>query len=166
MAWWTSDKALAEALNFSFVLPDKLAGLAMPGGSRRPDKEVRFLERQGITHLVNLTGVAYGFDGFRESFTVLDCPIEDFGVPEVAALDPIIELYRSPAVLAVHCMAGVGRTGLVLSCLTGMELGLKDYDAIRTIRRLRPGSVESGSQVRFVCDFLERHHDHPGNDNA
>jgi len=154
MSWLFPDRRICESLNFSFVFPGKLAGLAMPGGSKNPKREVRFLRRQGITHLVNLTEQDYGTPAIRREFEVLDCPVDDFGVPTLEQLGPIIELYRSPAVLGIHCMAGVGRTGLVLSCLAGMELGLSDYAAVRYVRKLRPGSVESSSQVSFVCDFL------------
>jgi len=154
MFWLLPDQRIGELLNFSFVLPGKLAGLAMPGGSKKPKREVRFLLRQGITHLVNLTDQDYGSPKIRSEFEVVDCPIDDFGIPAVDQLRPIIELYRSPAVIGVHCMAGVGRTGLVLSCLVGLELRLSDYAAIRHVRKLRPGSVETSSQVTFVCDFL------------
>jgi protein-tyrosine phosphatase len=154
--WLLSDQRVAESLNFSFVLPGKLAGLAMPGGSKKSKRQIRFLRSQGITHLVNLTDQDYASQEFRRAFEVIDCPIDDFGVPTLDRLQPVIDLYRSPAVLAVHCMAGVGRTGLVLSCLVGMELKLSDYAAIGHVRRLRPGSVETGSQATFVCDFLAR----------
>ena len=154
-----ADEATAAALNFSFVIPGKLAGMAMPGALASARDEVRLLRQQGITDLVKLTPDDYASPLIRQSFRVLDCPIADLDIPTFEQLDPVLALYRSPAVMAVHCMAGVGRTGTVLACLAGIELGLRDYAAISFVRRKRRGSVETGSQAAFVCEFLARYDD-------
>ncbi|MBT8447726.1 MAG: hypothetical protein KJO38_11280 [Gammaproteobacteria bacterium] len=157
-----SDETTAEALNFSFVVPGKLAGMAMPGAVEAAREQVALLRAQGITDLVNLTPGDYASPLIRQNFPVLDCPIADFDIPTFEQLDPVIALYRTPAVIAVHCMAGVGRTGTVLSCLVGIEHGLRDYAAISHVRKHRRASVETGSQAAFVCEFLARHHDRDG----
>jgi len=42
----------------------------------------------------------------------------------------------------VHCAAGKGRTGMVLASYLVMDYDMKPRDAIETIRRKRPGSIE------------------------
>lgn len=44
------------AVNFSFILPDKLAGMEYPGTYAELDSDLDFLQKKGIKALVNLTG--------------------------------------------------------------------------------------------------------------
>jgi atypical dual specificity phosphatase len=54
--------------------------------------------------------------------------------------------------VAVHCHAGYGRTGTMLSCYLVTQ-GYPAGDAIAFVRRKRPGSVETDEQERFVAEF-------------
>ncbi|XP_023804562.1 dual specificity protein phosphatase 23, partial [Cyanistes caeruleus] len=57
--------------------------------------------------------------------------------------------------VAVHCMLGHGRTGTLLACYLCKEQHLAGGDAIREIRRLRPGSIETAEQERAVIRFCQ-----------
>ncbi len=54
--------------------------------------------------------------------------------------------------VAVHCAAGLGRTGVVLACYL-IDKGLNATNAIARIRRLRPGSIETEDQEKAVEEF-------------
>lgn len=57
--------------------------------------------------------------------------------------------------VAVHCMLGHGRTGTLLACYLCKEQHLAGGDAIREIRRLRPGSIETAEQEQAVIRFCQ-----------
>ncbi|NXB66863.1 DUS23 phosphatase, partial [Struthidea cinerea] len=57
--------------------------------------------------------------------------------------------------VAVHCMLGYGRTGTLLACYLCKERHLAGGDAIREIRRLRPGSIETPEQEQAVIRFCQ-----------
>lgn len=85
-------------------------------------------------------------------------PIPDFQVPEDRkALDAALEALESRAQLgkriAVHCLAGMGRTGLFLGCLGKRRMALGGEQAVQWIRELIPGSLETLLQENFVFDF-------------
>lgn len=54
---------------------------------------------------------------------------------------------------AVHCHAGLGRTGLVIACYLVYRERMTPLQAIRAVRRDRPGSVQTQRQERFVECF-------------
>ncbi|NWZ86504.1 DUS23 phosphatase, partial [Poecile atricapillus] len=146
----------SEPPNFSWVVEGRLAGLAMP----REPGHYRYLRDHGVRHLVSLTehapphhgccpqiqlhrlpgiachpGSATGSTGGSGSATHPPCPC--------------------PQAVAVHCMLGHGRTGTLLACYLCKEQHLAGGDAIREIRRLRPGSIETAEQERAVIHFCQ-----------
>ncbi|XP_016159469.1 PREDICTED: dual specificity protein phosphatase 23 [Ficedula albicollis] len=70
------------------------------------------------------------------------------------AVPPTLRVPRRQAV-AVHCTLGRGRTGTLLACYLCQERHLAAPDAIREIRRLRPGSVETAGQEQAVISFCQ-----------
>ncbi|NXE99850.1 DUS23 phosphatase, partial [Menura novaehollandiae] len=52
-------------------------------------------------------------------------------------------------------MLGHGRTGTLLACYLCKERHLAGGDAIREIRRLRPGSIETPEQEQAVIRFCQ-----------
>jgi atypical dual specificity phosphatase len=60
--------------------------------------------------------------------------------------------------VAVHCSAGLGRTGAVLACYF-VTKGLTAKNAIARVRRLRPGSVETDEQADAVEGFARSQND-------
>jgi ADP-ribosyl-[dinitrogen reductase] hydrolase len=50
---------------------------------------------------------------------------------------------------AMHCYAGLGRTGTVAARLL-VEHGYRPAEAIATVRHVRPGSIETDEQESYV----------------
>ncbi len=88
--------------------------------------------------------------------THLKLPIRDVDVPDSAWetlwLDagPIVRAaLRNGDRICVHCMGGLGRTGLVAARLL-VEFGMSPDDAILAVRRARPGTIETRAQEQYV----------------
>ncbi|MCC5886965.1 MAG: cyclin-dependent kinase inhibitor 3 family protein [Gammaproteobacteria bacterium] len=64
--------------------------------------------------------------------------------------------------VAIHCRAGLGRSGTVAARIL-VDLGMTPEHAIRRVRTARPGALESPEQVDYV---LKRHWPNPGSDHG
>ena len=65
------------------------------------------------------------------------------------------ELERGAAI-AVHCHAGLGRTGVAIACLLVYLVAADPTAAIALIRQRRPGSVQKRKQELFIERFAAR----------
>src|SRR5260370_28682872 len=57
--------------------------------------------------------------------------------------------------VAIHCGAGLGRTGTMLACYF-VKKGMSAPAAIAHVRRIRPGSIETPEQADAVNDYARR----------
>lgn len=62
-------------------------------------------------------------------------------------------LKESSSNIAVHCHAGLGRTGLTIACYLIYQKNLTPEEAIMIVRSARPGSLQTKVQIKFVSDF-------------
>ena len=83
-------------------------------------------------------------------------PIQDYGVPNhtfEAAWPARSAMLRSLLTcggrVLVHCKGGLGRAGTISARLL-MESGMAPGDAIRAVRAVRPGAIETGPQEAWV----------------
>lgn len=100
---------------------------------------------------------AFGLEGYH-------LPIVDAGVPDAgferrwAELGPVIRArLRQGESILIHCLGGLGRTGLLAARLL-VEHGLNPEQAIRTVRAVRPHAIETAAQEAHVrrCRPIER----------
>jgi atypical dual specificity phosphatase len=91
-------------------------------------------------------------------FSVRHEPIPDFAAPDAATLARCVSFVETmlsgSAPVVVHCFAGYGRTGTVLAAVLAAS-GMAPDDAIREIRTVRPGSIETWEQEAAVRAFAE-----------
>lgn len=81
-------------------------------------------------------------------------PVLDFSAPPHGtwdeSLDKVATLLREGKNVAIHCHAGVGRTGIFAACLAQDLLGLSPEAAITWVRRFIPFAVETQFQQQYV----------------
>jgi protein-tyrosine phosphatase len=86
-------------------------------------------------------------------------PVVDMEAPTLEqvdrALSAITRANERQMGVAVHCTAGLGRTGVILACYF-VTRGLSSSNAIARVRRLRPGSIETDEQADAVVSFSRR----------
>jgi atypical dual specificity phosphatase len=148
---------IASGLEFSWIIPKKLAGMRMPGEISPVNEEVGFLHDKGITIIVNLTEDEYPYPEYSENFKLVEIPIIEFNIPTNEQIDQLIEMFQSmdeTDAMAVHCRAGIGRTGIALACLLGKAEKLTGNDAMKRIRSIRSASFDNHLQSCFIYDYL------------
>ncbi|WP_288198634.1 hypothetical protein [uncultured Pleomorphomonas sp.] len=102
----------------------------------------------------------FGADLADRGIRWLRFPIRNYGTPGSDADWPAIAsavgdiLDRKGRVL-IHCWGGLGRSGMVAARLQ-VERGTTAAEAIRRVRRARPGAIETTAQEQWVED-AERH---------
>ena len=112
--------------------------------------------------LYGFPGLMGGDEGFfpamaRASFQHRHHEIANGGVPASLAefsqvVDEACAALQDGQTIVIHCLAGLGRTGLMAACCL-VRLGLKAERAIETVRGCRPGAIETPSQARYVQYF-------------
>jgi atypical dual specificity phosphatase len=150
---------IARRVNFSFVIPGRLAGMGWPVSRQFSAEQMgEFLVSQSIKHVVNLTESDYPHAGWK-GIRCHHFPVEDWTPPGLQVIDfcsKLLDELGDTGALAVHCAAGIGRTGTVLAALLGKELDLDAMPAVYSLRSLRPGSVETRAQEERVAQWLGR----------
>lgn len=141
---------------FSFV-DTHAAGAPQPGRLAPLEEDLLFLVEQGIAVLVSLTvtptdPLAVEAAGIQP----VHLPIEDYHAPTLQQQFEFVEGLQAMSErgekVAVHCTAGLGRTGTMLATWF-VSQGLSAEDAIAQIRLLRPGSIETDEQEVSVYEF-------------
>jgi atypical dual specificity phosphatase len=141
---------------FTWVDQPRLAALAMPDSV----EDLVWLRRHGIDVLVSLTETPVPRHWVNEAgLLAVNVPVPDMEPPSDRQLDHLVDTIQkanaSGMGVAVHCGAGLGRTGTVLAAYL-VSRGLTPQQAVEQVRRLRPGSVETTEQERAIERFAER----------
>lgn len=139
-------------MNFDWIVKGQVGAMSMPW----PD-EAQELRQLGITAVLSLAqGAPSNFEQAGIEHLVL--PIRDFHPPSPAQLEAAVEFVElavgSGGACAVHCQAGLGRTGTVIAAWL-VRRGRTPREAIAEVRRVRPGSVETRAQEESVAAYAE-----------
>jgi atypical dual specificity phosphatase len=141
---------------FSWVDHPHLAALARPDSAA----DLAWLREQGVQLLVSLTEDPLPRQWVNDAgLMAVHIPIPDMDAPSerqlALALDTIARARQSGMGVAVHCAAGKGRTGTVLAAYF-VANGMSASEAIRKVRELRPGSVETFEQEQAISEWEKR----------
>jgi hypothetical protein len=109
--------------------------------------------------LLAASGFSYAPETFmRAGIGYYHMPWPDMSVPSLPAIMRIVQVMQHVAVnegrkIAVHCHAGLGRTGLAIACFLVFSRDFIPADAIAAVRTGRPGALQTDEQVAFVHIF-------------
>ena len=120
-------------------------------------EELLYLKDKGIGAIVRMERQTIS----GEDAGLLDMAefVPDGSPPTEGQIDRIVafidqEIQRGTPVV-VSCRAGIGRTGTVLACYL-VHMGHGATDAVKRLKGLRPGSIESPLQLAFVYSYEKR----------
>lgn len=145
---------------FLWLLPGHLAGTPWPGVVHDVRYDLEALRSVGVTRLITLTETPFdatlaGEYGIACTFS----PMPDMAPPTLSqGLDlcrQIDACITRGEVVAVHCRAGLGRTGTVLAAywLWRAAGRIDAPKALDDVRRIHGGWVQSSAQVEFLEKF-------------
>ena len=139
--------------NFSWLVEHKLAAMTYP----ESEDAFTLLWKMGIRALINLTEEPLPGEFLRKVGILTEhIPIVDFTAPTLRQVEQalaMIHFYLGRNMpVAVHCIAGLGRTGTILACYLVRE-GKSADEAITVIRRWRPGSIETLDQEAVIHEY-------------
>ncbi|HEY6657108.1 MAG TPA: dual specificity protein phosphatase family protein [Nitrososphaeraceae archaeon] len=158
---WIHGKVSNKPTNFSWVIDNKLAGSGTPMTS----EQYRWLIKNNIKSIVTVREFPlpqkWLIDNEKETIINDDYKfvyVKDYGVPSLEVLDNIVDyinikITTEKKPLVVHCAAGKGRTGTILAAYLLKQDNISSEDAIKKIRSLRPGSIQSKIQEEILHEY-------------
>ena len=107
-----------------------------------------------IVSLLNIPGDAAVYSSAGFGYHLM--PIPDGAAPGIEQFIGFLRFVREQRaldrVIAVHCAAGLGRTGTVLAGYL-IAKGASARSAVARIRAARPGAIETSEQLQFLYDL-------------
>jgi protein-tyrosine phosphatase/nicotinamidase-related amidase len=132
--------------------------------SRNIEDDIAVIKENGITHIVSLLSESeyeeYGVKNLKDVYeqhglNVRYFPIVDQGVPNKNDLPELVEwidraLKQKHNVL-IHCVGGLGRSGVVAASYLVLKENMQPVEAIKTVRTYRSHrTIENHLQEEFI----------------
>ncbi len=145
--------------HFRWLWEGKLAGMGRPGLLGSVERDLEAIAHAGISVLISLTINPAPASALRSiGIEGRHLPIQDMGIPGTGPLLRVLagmkRSLKAGNAIAVHCDAGIGRTGTVLAAYLIYE-GASAEEAIETVRAVNPTYIQSQSQMDFLGRFAE-----------
>lgn len=138
---------------FIWIVNRKLAASGYPASRT----QLLWLSQQGIDAILTLTESPLP-PQWLETIPIeaKHVPMKDHEPPDMASLDQAVQFIAKKVdtgnAVAVHCLAGKGRTMCTIAAYLIRTRGVGAKEAILELRKVRPGAVES-KQEKSVYDY-------------
>lgn len=146
-----------EPAGFVWVEKDRVAGSGYPASRG----QLEWLVGAGVKSILSLTLEPLPAEWIAGlGLTVGHVPMDDHKAPHVDSMersaDFVVAELAAGRPVVVHCLAGEGRTGCVLSAYLIKTRRMGADEALATLRRLKPEFVEH-QQEKAVREFASKY---------
>uniref|UniRef100_A0A3Q3NEA6 protein-tyrosine-phosphatase n=1 Tax=Mastacembelus armatus TaxID=205130 RepID=A0A3Q3NEA6_9TELE len=150
----------AENGDLNWIIPGKFLAFSGPHPKSKiengyplhaPEAYIPYFRKHNITTIIRLNKKIYDARRFTDSgFEHHDLFFVDGSTPNDSIVRKFLNICENAeGAIAVHCKAGLGRTGTLIGCYMMKHYRLSAAEAIAWIRICRPGSI-IGPQQNFV----------------
>lgn len=157
--WQTYEQV--ENGDMNWLIPGKLLAFATAYDTNRlqdwkvatPRDLLPVFKARGITCVVRLCQKFYNETVFtRGGIKHVEMYFLDGSTPPLEIRERFLALIEGSDVIALHCKAGLGRTGTLAGCYMIKNFGFTAHEVIGWIRICRPGSV-IGPQQKYLLSY-------------
>uniref|UniRef100_A0A674NRC6 Dual specificity protein phosphatase CDC14A n=1 Tax=Takifugu rubripes TaxID=31033 RepID=A0A674NRC6_TAKRU len=150
----------AENGDLNWIIPGKFLAFSGPHPKSKiengyplhaPEAYIPYFRKNNVTTIIRLNKKMYDAKRFTETgFEHHDLFFVDGSTPNDSIVRKFLSICENAeGAVAVHCKAGLGRTGTLIGCYMMKHYRLTAAEAIAWIRICRPGSI-IGPQQNFV----------------
>ncbi|KAK5639261.1 hypothetical protein RI129_011753 [Pyrocoelia pectoralis] len=171
---WTADSLAIQGI-YSHWITDDILAMARPSTTVIIKKNIiEQFQSLGIKSIINLqspkehascgepledSGFSYDPNIFMENdIYYYNFAWKDYGDASLSELlNPIkvLAFAVTEGRVAIHCHAGLGRTGVLIACYLVYSLRVSANESIKYVRLKRPGSVQTRGQINCVRHFAQ-----------
>ncbi|KAK3929941.1 Dual specificity protein phosphatase CDC14A, partial [Frankliniella fusca] len=164
--------------DFNWIVPQKFIAFCGPHAKSKiedgyfihaPSAYFTYFKKNNVTTIIRLNKKLYDANDFNNAgFDHKDLFFVDGSVPSDQILQQFLTIVENAkGGVAVHCKAGLGRTGSLIGCYIMKHYGLTARETIAWIRLCRPGSIighqqqwleEKQSKMWAQGDLYRREH--------
>ncbi|XP_074935490.1 dual specificity protein phosphatase CDC14B isoform X2 [Phalacrocorax aristotelis] len=152
----------AENGDFNWIIPNKFIAFSGPHSRSKiengyphhaPEAYFPYFRKHKVTTIIRLNKKLYDAKRFTDAgFEHFDLFFADGSTPSDTIVKTFLNICENAeGVIAVHCKAGLGRTGTLIACYIMKHYRMTAAETIAWIRINRPGSV-IGPQQHFLMD--------------
>jgi cell division cycle 14 len=146
--------------NLTWIVPEKAIAFPQPSAKRAvgvltPEEYAPVFQTLGVTAVVRVAPNTYDSVRFKKKMIRhYDVAASEASGISESVVRQFVDICRKEAVVAVHCVNGLGKSVVLIGCYAIKEFRMTGREFIAWARMCRPGAI-MGDQQYFLCQFYD-----------